>query len=118
HLARAAFWAQQHGIEWISNAPSDRLNEFQPLAEQEIFFLFVTGGTALYALPQYLAELATLVAVYGTARRLGFGVRGAVGSACLLATFALVALEATTAQNDLLAASFVAVAACLALGPT
>jgi Dolichyl-phosphate-mannose-protein mannosyltransferase len=119
HLARAAFWAQHHGIEWITNAPSDRLNEFQPLAEQEILFLLVAGGsTALYALPQYVAELAILVAVYGTARRLGFGVRGAVGSACLLATFALVALEATTAQNDLVAASFVAVATCLMLGTT
>ena len=32
----------------------------------------------LYALPQYVAELAILVAVYGAARRLGFGVR-AVG---------------------------------------
>jgi hypothetical protein len=119
HLARAAFWAQQHGMQWIPNAPSDRLNEFQPLAEQEILFLLVTcGSDVLYALPQYLAELAILVAVYGIARRLGFGVRGAVGSACLLSTFTLVTLEATTAQNDLVAASFVAVAACLMLGST
>jgi Glycosyltransferase family 87 len=119
HLARAAAWKEHHGLQWIANAPSDRLNEFQPLAEQEILFLLVTcGSDALYALPQYLAELAILVAVYGTARRLGFGVRGSVGSACLLSTFTLVTLEATTAQNDLVAASFVAVAACLVLGTT
>jgi hypothetical protein len=119
HLARAASWAQHHGMQWIANAPTDRMNEFQPLAEQELLFLLVACGSGtLYALPQYLAELAILVAVYGSARRLGFGVRGSVGSACLLATFTLVTLEATTAQNDLVAASLVAVAACLMLGTT
>jgi hypothetical protein len=116
HLARVAAWAQHGGIHWIPNAPSDRLNEFQPLAEEEILFLFVaTGKGALFALPQYLAEVATLVAVYGASRRLGFDVRAAACSAFLLATFALVALEATTAQNDLVAASFPAAAACLIL---
>ena len=117
HLARVAAWAQHGGIYWISNAPTDRLNEFQPFAEQQILFLFVaTGGGALFALPQFLAELAILVAVYGASRRLGFEVRAAACAAFLLATFSLVALEATTAQNDLVAASFPVVAACLLLG--
>jgi len=35
HLARAAAWAQHGGVYWIDNAPTDRINEFQPLAEQE-----------------------------------------------------------------------------------
>jgi hypothetical protein len=117
HLARAAAWAQHGGLYWIPNAPTDRMNEFQPLAEQQILFLFVaTGSGALYALPQYLAQLAILLAAYGGARRLGFGVRAAAGSACLLATFSLVALEASTAQNDLVAASLPAVAAFFLLG--
>ena len=117
HLARAAAWAGHGGIYWIPNAPTGRLNEFQPLAEQGILFLFVaTGSGALFALPQYVAELAILVAVYGSARRLGFPVRAAACSAFLFATFSLVALEATTAQNDLVAASFPASAACLLLG--
>ena len=60
-----ADWKQFNGIHWIPNAPSDRMNEFQPLAEQQILFLFVaTGKGTLYALPQYLAELAILVAVF------------------------------------------------------
>ena len=50
------------------------------------------------------------------ARRLGFGIRAAASAALLLATLSLVALEATTAQNDLVAASFPVVAACLLLG--
>lgn len=116
HLARAAAWAQHGGYFWIPNAPTARLNELQPFAEQELLFLFVaTGKGALYALPQYLGELALLLAVYGSARRLGFGVRTAACAAFLLATFSLPLLEATTGQNDLVAASFAAAAACLLL---
>jgi hypothetical protein len=70
----------------------------------------------LYALPQLVAQLAVLLAVYGIARRLGYGVVPAVCAAGLFSTFTLVALEAVTAQNDLVAASFPAVAACLVLG--
>ena len=117
HLARAAAWAQHGGIYWIPNAPEVELNAYQPLAEQQNLFLLVaTGGGALYFLPQFLAELAILVAVYGASRRLGFEVRAAACSAFLLATFSVLALEAFTAQNDLVAASFVAVASCLLLG--
>src|SRR5436305_1903963 len=83
-----------------------------PLAEQQFLFLFAaTGSTALYALPQYVSELAILVAVYGAARRLGFGVRPSACASFTLATFTLVALQATTAQNDLAAAAFPIVAA-------
>ena len=117
HLARVGAWVQHDGVYWIPNAPSDRLNEFQPLAEQELLYLFTaTGSGALFALPQFAAELAILVAVYGASRRLGFDVRAAAGAAFLLATFSLVALQSTTAQNDLVAASFPVIAACLLLG--
>jgi Dolichyl-phosphate-mannose-protein mannosyltransferase len=118
HLSKAAAWAQHGGIYWIPNAPSARMNAFQPFAEQQLLFLLVAvHGGLLVALPQFLAELAILVAIYGSARRLGFGPRPAAGAAFLASTFSLFALEATTAQNDLVAASFPAVAACLLLGP-
>lgn len=117
HLARTAAWFQHGGIYWIPNAPSANFNEFPSLAEQQILFMFVaTGKGALFALPQYLAELASLVAVFGAARRLGFAPRASASAACLLATLSFVALESTTAQNDLFAASFPVVAACLILG--
>jgi hypothetical protein len=116
HLARAAAWAQHGGYFWIPNAPTVLLNQREPLAAQELAFLFVaTGGAALSALPQYLAELALLVAVYGTARRLGSDARAAACCSGLLATFAFVFFQATTADNDIVAASFPAVAACLLL---
>jgi hypothetical protein len=118
HLAKAAAWAQHGGVYWIPNAPTVRLNAFQPLAEQQILFLLVaTGNGGLAALPQLVAVIAILVAVFGAARRLGFETRAATCGALLLATFSLVALEATTAQNDLVAASLTAATAAFLLGP-
>jgi hypothetical protein len=117
HLPRAVAWMQHGGIYEIPNVPSSNFNEFPPLAEQQILYGFVaTSSGALFALPQYLAELAVLTAVYGTSRRLGFPARAATAAAVLFATFSFVALQATTAQNDLFAASFPVVAACLLLG--
>ena len=118
HLARAAAWAQHRGVYWIPDPPTVRMNAFQPLAEQQLLFLLVAvRGSRLAALPQYLAELAVIVATYGSARRVGFAVRPAACAAFMVATFSLFALEASTAQNDLVAASFPAVAVCLLLGP-
>ncbi|MBV8080620.1 MAG: DUF2029 domain-containing protein, partial [Actinobacteria bacterium] len=112
HLARAAAWTEHRSYTWIADAPVQPMNEFQPVAEQQNLYLFAaTGGAALYAMPQYVAELAILVGIFGCARRLGFGLRGAACSALLFATFSSVALEATTAQNDLVAAAFALVAA-------
>jgi hypothetical protein len=117
HLARVAAWHQSHGIHWIANAPTGRMNEFQPLAEQEILFLFVAAGsTAVFALPQYVAQLTIILAVYGAARRLGYDAKGAARAAALFAMLSLIALESTTAQNDLVAASFPIVTAYLLLG--
>ncbi len=116
HLARAAAWAQHGGLHWIPDAPTARMNEFQPLAEQEILFVFVaTGEGALFALPQYVAQLAIVVGIYGAARWLGFARRLSAAAALLFPTLTLVALESTTAQNDLVAASFPMIAAALIL---
>ena len=116
HLARAAAWAQHGGVYWIPHAPTDRMNEFQPLAEQEILFLFVaTGKGALFALPQYLAQLAVVVGIYAAARGLGFARRPSAAAALLFVSLTVVALESTTAQNDLVAASFPVAAAALIL---
>ena len=117
HLARAAAWAQHGGVHWIENAPTDRMNEFQPLAEQEVLFLFVASASgALFALPQFAAQVAILLGIYGIARRLGHEIESAACAALLFSTFTVVALEATTAQNDLVAASLPVSAAALLLG--
>ena len=117
HLTRAAGWAQHGGVHWIGNAPTDRINEFQPLAEQQVLLLFVTSGrAALFALPQWLAGLVAIVGVFGVAARLGFAYRTAAFAALLFGTFPLVALESSTSQNDLVAAALPIAAAALVLG--
>ncbi len=117
HLARVAFWAQHGGIYWVANAPTDRINVAQPVAEQQILYLFVAVGRgALFALPQFAAQLAIVASTYLSARRLGYELRSALCAALLFTTFSLVALEATTAQNDLVAASLPAIAAAFLLG--
>jgi hypothetical protein len=117
HLTRASDWAQHGGVHWIGNAPTDRINEFQPLAEQQVLLLFVTSGrAALFALPQWLAGLAAIVGVFGVSTRLGFAPRTAAFAALLFGTFPLVALESSTSQNDLVAAALPIVAAALVLG--
>src|SRR5262249_13839346 len=106
HLVKAAAWAEHGGYFWVPNAPYDPSNNYGPNAEQQILFSFAAVGKGLLvSLPQFLAEIAVLVAVFGTARRLGYGVRAAAAAGCLLATFGLVGLEASTSQNDLVAAS-------------
>jgi hypothetical protein len=117
HLTRAADWAQHGGVHWIANAPTDRINEFQPLAEQQVLLLFVTSGrAALLALPQWLAGLVAIMGVFGVAARLGSTPRTAAFAALLFGTFPLVALESSTAQNDLVAAALPIAAAALVLG--
>ena len=34
HLSRVASWAHHGGVFWIPNAPTDRLNQFPPNAEE------------------------------------------------------------------------------------
>lgn len=117
HLPRAVEWLQRGAVEYIESPPSERLNSFQPNSEIEILYTFAFAGrdTAASA-TQLLAELALMLGVYGCARRLGFARAPSAFAGLLAATPTLVALQTVTTQNDLLAASFVVAAACLALG--
>jgi Glycosyltransferase family 87 len=117
HLSRAAAWYQGHAVGWIHGAHTDRENVFPPNGEMEILATFAfVHGDRLAALPQFVAELALLLSVYVTAVRIGFDRRGAVLAALLTGTLTQVALQATTTQNDLIVASFVAAALALLVG--
>jgi glycosyl transferase family 87 len=117
HLSRAAAWYQQHRVGYIANVHNPNENGLQPNAEIEILYTFAfLARDTLAAVPQFLAELATLGAVFGMSRRLGAGRAAALFATLLTATLTEVALQAVTTQNDLLVASFVAVAAFFALG--
>ena len=110
HLARAAFWRQQHAVSYISGANDLRLNVFPPVAEITSAWTMVLDGSERYAsLFQVLALLALLVGVAGIARRVGLDRRAAILGALLFATLPVVSLQAGTPLNDLTVASFLVV---------
>jgi hypothetical protein len=117
HLVRAVEWLQRGRVGYVPQPATERVNALQPNAEIEVLYTFAfLHRDTLAALPQLTAELASLVAVYGIARRLAFRPAPAALAALLTATLTEVALESVTTQNDLVAASFVAACAYFLLG--
>jgi hypothetical protein len=117
HLTRAAFWRQQEAIGYVDNVADVRINAFPPLAEILTSFTMVgSGSVRLVGLVQLTAMLAAACAVYGIARRVGVGTRGALLGGLLFLTLPIVALQASTAFNDVVVASFAAAAAFFVLG--
>jgi len=112
HLARAAFWKQQHAVAYIHGANDARLNGFPPNAEIADTFTMVLGKTERFAgFVQLSALLATVTAIAGIARRLGLPGRQALFAALLFATLPVVVLQSATSLNDLV---FSACLACCA----
>ena len=119
HLTRAAYWRQEERLAYIAHPSNQVLNVYPVNGELGILFTFFVSGTdRLAAAPQFLASLALVVAVYGVARRLQFEKRAAAFAALITATLPQVALQATTTQNDLIAAAFIAAAVYFLLGTT
>jgi Dolichyl-phosphate-mannose-protein mannosyltransferase len=119
HLPRAVEWLQRGAIEYVPGAHTARMNALQPNGEVLVAYtLAFVGHDRAVATPQFVAQLALLVSVFGIARRLGFRDAAAFFAALLTATLTQIALQSMTTQNDLVAASFVAAAAYFALGST
>ena len=117
HLPRAVEWLQRGRVEYVPDAPTERMNAFQPASEIEILWTLVfLGRDTAAALPQLVAELASLIGIFAIARRLGFARPDAAFASLLAATLTQVALQSVTTQNDLVAASFVVASAALILG--
>jgi len=117
HLARAAFWRQQHAVAYIANAPTLRLNVNPPVAEIGSLFTMVVSGSDRFAtLPALSGYAALTVGVFGIARRLGAEPRAALLAALVFATLPVVVLQASGALNDLVFGAFLAVCAYFVLG--
>jgi hypothetical protein len=117
HLARAAFWKQEHGVVLIENTADSRLNVNPPNAEIGQLATMLLSGTDRYAaLPQLLAYAALALSVAGLARRIGLSTEEAMFAALAFATLPVVALQATGALNDLVVASFLVSGVFYALG--
>jgi hypothetical protein len=109
HLARAAFWKQQHAVAYVPLAGQLRINAFPPNAEIADAFSMILARTDRFtSFVQLGALLATMAATFGIARRIGFGPRRALFGALVFATLPIAVLQAPTALNDLVLASLVA----------
>ena len=118
HLARAAFWKQEHGVVLIEDAADSRLNVNPPNAEIGQLATMLLASSDRYAsLPQLLSYAALALCVTGLARRIGLAPAEAIFAGLAFATLPVVALQATGALNDLVVASFLAPAVLFALGP-
>jgi hypothetical protein len=116
HLARVAEWMEHRTIDSYVTG-TDRQLWQPPFGE---YFLLLAYGVLdrrdwLVNLPQWLAGLGTVGAVVEIARLLGATSVARSRVALWLVTTPVVILEATSTQNDLLAALWVAIAVAFAL---
>jgi hypothetical protein len=74
HLARAAFWHQEHGLGYVAGTVDLRLDANPPNAEiGQLATMLLAGNDRYVALPQLAAFGALVLCVAGLARRLGLG---------------------------------------------
>ena len=107
HLARAAFWRQDGGVGYVTNAYDERLNVNPPNAEIVLTFLLEVGRNERFVgFVQFSAALVLTLGVYALARAVNLSRREAAVGALLFLTLPIVLLQSSTPQNDLVAASF------------
>ena len=117
HLTRAAYWIQQGSASYIPGAFDARVNVNPPNAEIGQLSTILLGGDDRFVwVPQLTAIPAAMLAIFGIGRRAGIAERGAIFGALVFACLPVVLLQASTAMNDLVIASFFATATYFALG--
>jgi len=119
HLTRAIFWIQQHRVGPIPGATDARIDDLPPDAEiAQGATMLLSGSVRFVGLIQLTSLLVAMLAIYGTARRIGLERQQAAFGALVFPTLTVVALQAPTALNDLVVAALVAVVAYFTLGRT
>lgn len=116
HLARAAFWKQHEALGYVPNAGDSPLNGHPPNAEiGQLAAMVLSQNDRYVALPQLFAYMALVLSVALLARRLDLSRQEALFAALVFGTFPIVAVQASTALNDLVVASFLAIATVFVL---
>ena len=116
HLWRAALWHENRAAGYPDCACASYINAYPPHGELGVLATMTLGGVDRYvSLVQAAAYAALPVGVVGIARGLGLSRREALAGGLLVATLPVVALQASTAQNDLVVGSFLVAAAALLL---
>jgi hypothetical protein len=111
HLYRAALWKQDRAVGYPFCACAPYVNGYPPNGEIGVLFTMVLGaGDRFVGLAQTLAYMTISVAVFSIARRVGCSRREALFGGLLVASMPILALQASTAMNDLVVASFLLVA--------
>jgi hypothetical protein len=116
HLWRAGIWMQNHAVGYPDCACAPYVNAYPPHGEMGVLATMVLGGADRYAaLVQASAYVALAFGVIGAARGIGLARSEALLGGLLVASLPVIALQASTAQNDLVVASFLVAAAVLLL---
>jgi len=119
HLARAAFWIQQHAVAYVPETHIVPINAYPPNGEIGLLFtMILSEGDRFVWVVQYTALLATALGTYGISCRIGLGSRAALFGALLFVTTPVVVLQGSSALNDLVVASFLVAATYFLLGDT
>ena len=117
HLTRALFWIQQGEVGRVPGVTDTRINDLPPDAEiLQGATMLLSGSVRFVGLVQLGALVATVLAIYGAACRIGLGRRDAAFGALVFPTLTVVALQAPVPLNDLVVGSLVVIAAFFALG--
>jgi glycosyl transferase family 87 len=108
HLWRAGLWFQNAGAGYPDCDCAPYINAYPPHAELGVLATMALGGSDRYvALVQATAYLALVLGVIGVARALRLRRAEALVAGLLVGTLPVIALQSSTAQNDLVVASFV-----------
>jgi len=104
HLARVAHWAENQGVSFYPTQIVRQLHQ-PPWGEFAMLHLYLLGGgDRLVNLVQWFSMVGSVVGVSLIARELGAGPRGQILSAFLCATIPMGILQASSTQNDYVAA--------------
>ncbi|MGY0230435.1 hypothetical protein [Longispora urticae] len=115
HLPRIEHWVQQHTVELFA-VRIHRQVTYPPGSEYLMLHLRVlTGGDRLHNLVQWGSAVGCALAASRIAAQLGGARLAQILAAVVVGSAPLVALEASSTQNDLVTALWVAVIATVAL---
>ncbi len=116
HLWRAGLWQQHRAVGYPDCSCAPYINAYPPHGEMGLLATMVLGGADRYvAVVQASAYVALATGVVGVARSLGLARPQALLGGLFVATLPVIALQSSTAQNDLVVASFIVAAVVLLL---
>jgi hypothetical protein len=115
HMSRVAHWAQNATVATYATHNARQIH-MAPGAEFAILHLQVlTGGDRLANLVQWFALVGCVVGASVIVRGLGAGPRGQLFAAALCGSLPMAVLQATSTQNDLVAALWLVTLVALGL---